>query len=75
MASSQAIGSFKMELIFNILQSVIIFDCLHGLVIRIPGYKSRGTGFDSQCCQIFQEVVSLEWGPLSLVRIIEELPE
>jgi hypothetical protein len=32
-------------------------------------------GFDSRRYQIFWEEVVLEWGPLSLVRIIEELPE
>jgi hypothetical protein len=39
---------------------------LCGLVVRVPGYKSRGPGF---------EVVGLERGPLSLVSITEELPE
>jgi hypothetical protein len=48
---------------------------LCGLVIRVPGYKSRGPGFDSRRCQIFWEVVGLERDPLSLVRIIEELLE
>jgi hypothetical protein len=33
------------------------------------------TGFDSQRCLIFWEVVGLEWGPLSLVSTIEELLE
>jgi hypothetical protein len=46
-----------------------------GLVVRIPGYRSRGPGFDTQRYQIFWEVVGLERGPLSLVRIIEELLE
>jgi hypothetical protein len=31
------------------------------------------SGFDSQCYQIFWEVVGLEWDPLSLVSTIEEL--
>jgi hypothetical protein len=48
---------------------------LCGLVVRIPGYRSRGPAFDSWRYQIFWEVVGLEWGPLSLVRIIEELLE
>jgi hypothetical protein len=50
-------------------------DRLCGLVIRVPGYRSRGPGFDSRRYQIFGEVVGLERGPLSLVRIIEELLE
>jgi hypothetical protein len=36
---------------------------------------SRGPGFDSRRYQIFWEVVGLELGPLSLVRISEELLE
>jgi hypothetical protein len=48
---------------------------LCGPVIRVPGYRSRGPGFDSRPYQIFWEVVGLERGPLSLVRIIEELLE
>jgi hypothetical protein len=43
-----------------------------GLVVRVPGYRSRGPGFDSPCYQIFSEVVGLERGPLSL-STIEEL--
>jgi hypothetical protein len=48
-------------------------DRLCGLVIRVPSYRSRGPGFDSRRYQIFWEVVGLERGPLSLVRIIQEL--
>jgi hypothetical protein len=44
-------------------------------VVRVPGYRSRGPGFDSQRYQFFLEVVGLERSPLSLVRIIEELLE
>jgi hypothetical protein len=52
-----------------------MFDRLCGLVVRVSGYRSRGIGFDSRRYQIFSEVVGLERGPLSLVRIIEELLE
>jgi hypothetical protein len=48
---------------------------LCGLVVTVPGYRSRDPGFDSRLYQIFWEVVGLERGPLSLVRIIEELLE
>jgi hypothetical protein len=40
-----------------------------------PGYKSRGPGFDSRRYQILCVAVGLERGPLSLVRINEELLE
>jgi hypothetical protein len=48
-------------------------DHLYGLVVRVPVYRSRGPGFDSQRYRIFREIVGLERGPLSLVRITEEL--
>jgi hypothetical protein len=48
-------------------------DRLCGLLVRVPGYRSRGPGFDSGRYQNFWEVVGLERGPLSLVRISEEL--
>jgi hypothetical protein len=48
-------------------------DRLCGLVARVPGYKSRGPGFDYRRYQIFWEVVGLERGPLSLVSTTEEL--
>jgi hypothetical protein len=55
---------------------VPIYDRLCGLVVKVPCYRSRGPGFDSQRYQIFWgEVVGLERGPLGLVWIIEELLE
>jgi hypothetical protein len=45
------------------------------LAITVPGYRSRGPGFDSRRYKVFWEVVGLERGPLSLVRINEELLE
>jgi hypothetical protein len=51
------------------------FDRLCGLVVRVPGYRSRGPGFDSRRYHIFWEAVGLERGPLSLVRMTEELLE
>jgi hypothetical protein len=62
------------QVAFKKLSSYLI-DHLCGLVVRVPGYRSRGPGFDPQRYQIFWEVVGLERGPLSLVRIIEELLE
>jgi hypothetical protein len=51
------------------------FDRLSGLVVSVPGYRSRDTGLDSRRYQIFWELVGLERGPLSLVSITEELLE
>jgi hypothetical protein len=48
-------------------------DRLCSLVVRVPGYRSRGSGFYSRRYQIFWEVVFLEWGPLSPVSTNEEL--
>jgi hypothetical protein len=48
-------------------------DRLYGLAVRVPGYRSRGPGFDSQHYNIFWEAVGLERGPFSLVSTIEEL--
>jgi hypothetical protein len=50
-------------------------DRLCGLVVRVPGCRSRGPEYDSRHYQIFWEVVGLERGPLSLVSTIEELLE
>jgi hypothetical protein len=51
----------------------LILDRLRCLVIRVPGYRSRGPGFDSRRYQISWEAMGLERGPLSLVSTIEEL--
>jgi hypothetical protein len=42
-------------------------------VVRVTGYRSKGSGFDSQRFQIFREVVGLEQGPLSFMSKTEEL--
>jgi hypothetical protein len=46
-----------------------------GLVVRVPGYTPRGPGLDFRRCQISCEIVGLERGPLSLVRITAEVLE
>jgi hypothetical protein len=58
---------------FHFSQSFIFFDRLCGLVATVPGYRSRGSGFDPRRYQIFCEVVGLERGPFSLVNTTEEL--
>jgi hypothetical protein len=50
-------------------------DRLCGLVVRVPGYRSRSPAFDFRRYEIFWEVVGTERGSLSLVRITEELLE
>jgi hypothetical protein len=42
-------------------------------VVRVPGSRSRGPGFDSRRFQIFWKVVGTERGPFSFVSTIEEL--
>jgi hypothetical protein len=37
----------------EIRQSIFNIDRLYGLVVRVPGYRSRGSGFDSRRYQIF----------------------
>jgi len=56
-------------------QYMEVSDRLCGLVVRVSGYRYRGTGFDPRRYQIFWVVVGLERGPISLVRSIEELLE
>jgi hypothetical protein len=53
----------------------IYLDRLCGLVVRLPGYRPRGPGFESRPYEIFGVVVDVERGPLSLLRINEELLE
>jgi hypothetical protein len=53
----------------------VIDDCLCGLVVIVPGYRTRDPGLDSWHYWIFGEVVGLEGGPLNLMRIVEVLLE
>jgi hypothetical protein len=46
-------------------------DRLCGMVVRVPGFRSGGPGFDSRHYKT--KVVGLERGPLSLVSATEEL--
>jgi hypothetical protein len=50
------------------------FDRLCGLVVRVLGYRSGGTGsIPGTTRKKIKEVVGLERGPLSLVSTTEEL--
>jgi hypothetical protein len=44
-------------------------------VVRVPGYRSGGSGLDSRALQEKKKVVGLERGPLSLMSTTEELLE
>jgi hypothetical protein len=50
-------------------------DRLCGLMVRVPGCKPRGPGVDFRRYQILCVAVGFERGPLSLMRINEELIE
>jgi hypothetical protein len=69
----KAAGGVKLITHLHLAPRLSIAQLYCGLVVRVPGYSSRGPGFDSWRYQIFGEVVGLKRGPLSLVRIIEEL--
>jgi hypothetical protein len=62
-----------------VMQTYILFSILvaEGPLVRstIPYYRSIIFEFDSRRYQIFREVVGLERGPLSPVRIIARLLE
>jgi hypothetical protein len=44
-------------------------------MVRVPGCKPRGPSLDSRRYKIFYVEVGLELGPLSFMRINEELLE
>jgi hypothetical protein len=44
-------------------------------MVKVPGYRFRSSGFVLRRYQILWEAVGLERGPLSLMRIAEELLE
>jgi hypothetical protein len=68
--------SFRIYKHFKIiLFNYLFIDHLCGLVIGVPGYRSRVPGFDSLRYHIFWEVVGMERGPLKLMNTIEELLE
>jgi hypothetical protein len=46
------------------------YDRLCGLMVRVSGYRSRGSGFDSRRYQILSEAVGLEREPINLVSTI-----
>jgi hypothetical protein len=60
---------------FYLINLTCNVDRLCRRVVRVYGYRSRSPGFDSRRHQIFWEVLGLERGLFSLVRIIEELLE
>jgi hypothetical protein len=55
------------------LQQYQCLDHFCGLVVRVAGCRSRGPEFDSQCYQIFWDIVGLKLGPLSNMFVTEPL--
>jgi hypothetical protein len=51
----------------------LLSDRLCCIVVRVPGYRTRGPSSISGATRFFWEVVGLERGPLSLVSTTEEL--
>jgi hypothetical protein len=49
-----------LHLLFIFLILYKVGDRLFGLVVRLPGCRRRGPGFDSRRCQIFCVAVGLE---------------
>jgi hypothetical protein len=58
---------------WNIQHVLLNSDRLCGLVVRVPGCRPRGLGYDSRRYQISWVVLGLERASLSLVSINEEL--
>jgi hypothetical protein len=54
---------------------ILLFDYLCGLMVRVPGYRSRGPGSIPSTIRFSEKVVGLDRGPLSLVTTTEELLE
>jgi hypothetical protein len=52
----------------NVFTTWSVIDRLCGLVVRVPGYRSRGPGSIPRATRFYWEVVGLERGPLSLVE-------
>jgi hypothetical protein len=57
--------------IYNLLKVLAQIDRLYGLVVRVFGYRFRGTGSIPGATRL--GVVGLERGPQRLVSTIEEL--
>jgi hypothetical protein len=75
--TQSAYGLDDRGLRFDSFGSIILspYHRLCSLVVKVPSYRSWGPGFDCRRYHIFWEVVGLERGPLSLVRVTEELLE
>jgi hypothetical protein len=60
----------------DISVNICALNCLCGLVVRVPGYRSTGPDVQFLALPNFSEKCWVwEWDPCSLVRIIEELLE
>jgi hypothetical protein len=61
--------SNRVSCLYGLIVSLCLLNRICGLVVRDPGHRSRGPGFDFRHYQILWQVV----GPLSLVNRIKEL--
>jgi hypothetical protein len=59
----------------HLAQDRYLWDRLCGLLVRVPGYRSRGLGSISGATRFPKKQYTLERGPLSLVSTTEELLE
>jgi hypothetical protein len=70
--SSSGVGDIQLSAYAEVIQE---WDRMCGLVVRVPGCRPRGLGFDFRRYQIFCVAVCLGRGSLSIVKIYEELFE
>jgi hypothetical protein len=72
-ADSECLKQTKYLITRNKNSIHLLLDRLCGLVVRVPGYRSRVSGFESWCYQIIWEVVDPERVSLSFLRILGKL--
>jgi hypothetical protein len=66
-------GLTILKSLYFCVEWIFISDRLRGPVVRVSGYRSKSSGFDSRRFRIFWEATGLEQGPLSVMRTTEEL--
>jgi hypothetical protein len=64
-----------MELVIGVCELISVFLYLCGLVVRVPGYRSKCPWFDSWHYKTSFEAVGLDRDPLNLVSVRSYLEE